>query len=78
MQQYQSVCRKCGFVYLEGVAKEYILNSTKRRRCMMCNAKKWKIIEKDQGDDVIDTTKDSDDEDEDDDDDPSQSSITDY
>jgi len=45
---------------------------------MMCNAKKWKIIEKDQGDDVIDTTKDSDDEDEDDDDDPSQSSITDY
>ena len=41
---------------------------------MKCNAKKWKITEKGQGDDVIDTTDDSDDDDED----PDQSSITDY
>ena len=77
MQQYQSVCRKCGFVFLEGTSKEYIRNSTESKRCMKCNAKKWKITEKDQGDDVIDTTEETDDED-DYDDDPGQSSITDY
>jgi len=74
MQQYQSVCRKCGFIFQEGASKEAIRSGAERSRCMMCNADKWKIVEKDSDANVIDTTEDSDNED----DDFGQSSLTDY